>query len=113
MFRLATLTVAAVALFAGANAQDHLPCVEGGCWNSPANATDHGCATWDGGVNAWATCGFEGAVTCTTCLPCVDGGCYSSPNQLFGTGCAAFEGGVGAWDTCGFEGALICHGCPS
>ncbi|KAJ7022726.1 hypothetical protein C8F04DRAFT_1272311 [Mycena alexandri] len=64
-----------------------LLCVAGGCWNSPSNATGHGCAQWDGGVNAQATCGFAGAVTCTTCAPCVQGGCYTSPDQADGTGC--------------------------
>ncbi|KAF8214917.1 hypothetical protein K438DRAFT_1954922 [Mycena galopus ATCC 62051] len=110
-----TLALASLALFAGASAQLGLPCIEGGCWNSPANATDHGCATFDGGVDAWATCGFTGAVTCTTCLPCstnaTAGGCYASPDQAEGTGCTTWAGGVDVWATCGFEGAITCSIC--
>ncbi|KAJ7913511.1 hypothetical protein B0H13DRAFT_2004624 [Mycena leptocephala] len=114
-----TLTLASLALLVGVSAQTHLLCTEGGCWNSPANATDHGCSNWAGGVDADATCGFDDAVTCTTCLPCIAhgnstvGGCYTSPDQLFGTGCTAFNGGTGAWADCGFEGALTCNSCPS
>jgi hypothetical protein len=56
MFRLALITLT---LLSGANA---LECTAGSCWNTPANATANGCEFWDGGVDAWATCGFEGAV---------------------------------------------------
>ncbi|KAJ7771115.1 hypothetical protein DFH07DRAFT_241848 [Mycena maculata] len=98
-----------LALFVGANAQSL--CTSGTCYNSPANATDLGCEFWDGGVNAWATCGFEGAVTCTTCFACSVGGCYASPDQATSAGCAAWAGGVDAWTTCGFEGAVTCTTC--
>lgn len=59
MFRLA-FTLASLALFGVADAQNR--CASGECYVSPANATDSGCDVWDGGVDAWATCGFEGAV---------------------------------------------------
>ncbi|KAJ6530046.1 hypothetical protein DFH09DRAFT_1327008 [Mycena vulgaris] len=111
MLRL-TLTLASLALFAGANAQALL-CTKGSCWNSPTNATDHGCQFFAGGVDAWATCGFEGAVICTTCLTCSAGGCYTSPTQATGTGCVAWAGGVDAWATCGFEGAITCTTCKA
>ncbi|KAJ6585335.1 hypothetical protein B0H19DRAFT_1109256 [Mycena capillaripes] len=107
-----TLASSSLALLAGVNAQT---CTSGSCWTSPANATDHGCNTWAGGVDAWSTCGFEGAVTCTTCLPCstdaTAGGCYASPNQATGAGCTTWNGGVDAWATCGFEGAVTCSAC--
>ncbi|KAJ7160051.1 hypothetical protein C8R46DRAFT_1223553 [Mycena filopes] len=116
-----TLTSASLALVAVANAlpstliprADPLLCSAGSCWDSPANATDHGCAQWAGGVDAWATCGFTGAVTCTTCSPCVQGGCYTSPNQADGTGCTQWDGGVDAWATCGFTGAITCTTCSA
>ncbi|KAJ7747994.1 ribonuclease H-like domain-containing protein [Mycena olivaceomarginata] len=87
-------------------------CTTGSCWTSPDNATDHGCTNqWAGGVDAWATCGFEGAIICNACLACSTNataagpGCYTSPTQAEGTGCVSWAGGVDAWNTCGFEGA--------
>ncbi|CAK5283887.1 unnamed protein product [Mycena citricolor] len=88
-------------------------CSSGSCWTSPSNATDHGCQTWAGGVDAWATCGFEGAVTCTTCLPCNTEHCYTSPSQATGAGCTAWAGGVDVWQTCGFDGAITCRTCAA
>ncbi|KAJ7256781.1 hypothetical protein B0H12DRAFT_1111673 [Mycena haematopus] len=101
------LALASLAFFAGINAQE---CTAGSCWNSPANATAHGCQTWDGGVNAWATCGFVGAVTCTTCLPCATNttACYTSPTEAEAAGCSTWAGGVDVWATCGFDGAVRC-----
>ncbi|KAJ7437085.1 hypothetical protein B0H11DRAFT_633038 [Mycena galericulata] len=113
MFRFAAFTFASLALFAGANAQT--VCASGQCYVSPSNATALGCEVWAGGVDAWATCGFEGAVTCTSCFPCVTdgkaGGCYTSPNQATGAGCIQWAGGVGADATCGFDGAITCITC--
>ncbi|KAJ7076711.1 hypothetical protein C8R44DRAFT_993012 [Mycena epipterygia] len=104
-----TSTLAALTLVAGANAL----CTDGSCWTSPANATDNGCLVWAGGVDAWATCGFEGAVTCTTCDTCQAGQCYTSPTAATGSGCAVWAGGVDVWAACGFEGAISCTTCSS
>ncbi|KAJ7694622.1 hypothetical protein B0H17DRAFT_1199145 [Mycena rosella] len=113
MFGL-TFTLATLALFTDANAaptDTPLLCVPGGCWNSPANATDNGCQFFDGGVDAWATCGFTGAVICTTCLSCSTTACYTSPTQATGSGCKAWEDGVDATAICSFDGAIICRIC--
>ncbi|KAJ6481873.1 hypothetical protein C8R45DRAFT_932615 [Mycena sanguinolenta] len=109
-----TLALASL-VFASVNAQQGLLCTTGSCWTSPANATDHGCQTWAGGVDAWTTCGFDGAVTCSACLSCTTnataGGCYASVDQAEGTGCTTWAGGVDVWATCGFDGAITCSSC--
>ncbi|KAK7048649.1 hypothetical protein R3P38DRAFT_2870656 [Favolaschia claudopus] len=112
-----TVALASLAFFMGVNAQT-TQCTPGSCWSGgPSNATNHGCAVWDGGVNANEKCGFEGAITCTTCLPCstdpANGGCYTSPTQAEGTGCTQWGGGVGPWETCGFTGAVLCLQCAA
>ncbi|KAF9039546.1 hypothetical protein BDZ89DRAFT_1129423 [Hymenopellis radicata] len=92
-----TLALASLAFVASANAQLALLCTAGSCWNSPDNATDHGCQTWAGGDGGSNTCTFP-EVTCTACLPCstnaTAGGCYTSPDQAEGTGCTSWAGGV-------------------
>ncbi|KAJ7639354.1 hypothetical protein FB45DRAFT_425280 [Roridomyces roridus] len=106
-----TFLVLTLALFARAQSSTPL-CTSGECYTSPANATSSGCQVWAGGVTAWDTCSFEGAVTCTTCLSCVEngsaaaGGCYTSPAQAVGAGCSSWAGGVDVWQTCGFDGAV-------
>ncbi|KAF9017514.1 hypothetical protein BDZ89DRAFT_377584 [Hymenopellis radicata] len=111
-----TLALASLAFVASANAQLALLCTAGSCWNSPDNATDHGCQTWAGGDGGSNTCTFP-EVTCTACLPCstnaTAGGCYTSPDQAEGTGCTSWAGGVDAWETCGFEGAITCNTCST
>ncbi|KAJ7367317.1 hypothetical protein DFH08DRAFT_837130 [Mycena albidolilacea] len=118
-----TTTLASLALFVGATVHAQtgttpVICTTGSCWTSPDNATDHGCTNqWAGGVDAWATCGFEGAIICNACLACSTNataarpGCYTSPTQAEGTGCVSWAGGVDAWNTCGFEGAITCNIC--
>ncbi|KAH8825135.1 hypothetical protein DL96DRAFT_1612044 [Flagelloscypha sp. PMI_526] len=93
------VALASFSFFSVATAQGGA-CSAGSCWeNGPSNATDHGCQTWEGGVDAWQTCGFEA--------------CYTSPNQATGAGCNAWHGGTDAWEQCGFEGAITCRECAA
>ncbi|KAE9407027.1 hypothetical protein BT96DRAFT_914916 [Gymnopus androsaceus JB14] len=111
-----TYALLSLALVTFANAQaatnGSTTCAVNTCWeNGPDNATDHGCAVWAGGVGAWATCGYVGAILCDSCEACTVGGCYTDPTTAIGTGCTDYEGGVNATAICGFDGAIICHIC--
>lgn len=63
-----TYTLLSLAFVMFANAQQYtngsIICGVNTCWeNGPDNATDHGCTVWAGGVDAWAECGYVGAVS--------------------------------------------------